>query len=192
MSGGSYDYIYSRLEEECDGRMYDAEMNDMIKDLCQVLHDLEWWQSSDYSENEYRATLDIFKAKWFKGNREERLKGYIDNQIGILRKQLYALIGEPMAESKHSTIEELEKEPCEDAISRADILEEIEKLRMSSGVTNQSTWNECVDVILRTVRNRDWFPSVQPTLIKASDIKPDDEWMKENEWDEIYKTEREE
>lgn len=95
MSGGSYDYIYCRLKEECEGRMYDAEMDDMIRDLADVLHDLEWWQSADSSEDEYRATLVRFKAKWFKDNREERLKGYIDNQIGIVRNQLYALIGEP-------------------------------------------------------------------------------------------------
>lgn len=95
MSGGSYDYIYCRLKEECDGRMYDAEMDDMIRDLAEVLHDLEWWQSADSSEDEYRATLTRFKAKWFKDNREERLKGYIDNQISIVRNQLYALIGEP-------------------------------------------------------------------------------------------------
>lgn len=95
MSGGSYAYIYCRLKEECDGRMYDAEMDDMIRDLAEVLHDLEWWQSADSSEDEYRATLTKFKAKWFKDNREERLKGYIDNQIGIVRNQLYALIGEP-------------------------------------------------------------------------------------------------
>lgn len=95
MSGGSYDYIYCRLKEECDGRMYDAEMDDMIRDLAEVLHDLEWWKSADSSEDEYRATLTRFKAKWFKDNREERLKGYIDNQIGIVRNQLYALIGEP-------------------------------------------------------------------------------------------------
>lgn len=95
MSGGSYSYIYSRLEEECGRRMYDAEMNDLIKDLCDVLHDLEWWQSGDYSEDQYRETLEKFKAKWFKGNRKNRLKGYIDEQIGIVRSQLYALIGEP-------------------------------------------------------------------------------------------------
>ena len=95
MSGGSYGYIYSRLEEECVGRMYDVEMDDMINDLCEVLHDLEWWQSGDSSEDKYKATLTKFKAKWFKDNRKERLKGYIDDQIGIVRKQLYALIGEP-------------------------------------------------------------------------------------------------
>ena len=95
MSGGSYSYIYSRLSEECENRMYDAEMDDLIKDLCKVLHDLEWWQSGDTSEEEYRKRLSAFKKKWFKGDREQRLKGYIDGQIGIVRSQLYSLIGEP-------------------------------------------------------------------------------------------------
>ena len=94
MSGGSYNYIYSRLEEECSGRMYDAEMNELIEDLCNLLHALEWWQSCDTSEEMYRKTLSCFKAKWFKGDRQERLKGYIDEQIGIVRSQLYSLIGE--------------------------------------------------------------------------------------------------
>lgn len=98
MSGGSYSYIYSRLSEECEGRMYDDEMDDMITDLCELLHDLEWWQSCDYSEESYRKTLTAFKKKWFKGDRSERLKGYIDNQIGMVREQLYALIGEPYRE----------------------------------------------------------------------------------------------
>ena len=94
MSGGSYSYIYSTLLSECYGRMYDAEMNDMINDLAEVLHALEWWQSGDSSEDRYRNTLMKFKAKWFKGDRQERLKGYIDEQIGIVRSQLYSLIGE--------------------------------------------------------------------------------------------------
>ena len=95
MSGGSYNYIYSRLEEECSGRMYDAEMNELIEDLCDLLHTLELWQSYDTSEDRYREKLLSFKAKWFKGDRQERLKGYIDEQIGIVRSQLYSLIGEP-------------------------------------------------------------------------------------------------
>lgn len=94
MSGGSYNYIYSRLLQECEGEMHDAEMNDLIKDLCWVLHDLEWWQSGDYSEDQYRDTLSEFKKKWFKGDRSTRLKDYIDNQIDTVRRQLYSLIGE--------------------------------------------------------------------------------------------------
>lgn len=100
MSGGSYNYIYSTLLSECDGNMYDEEMDDMIRDLAEVLHDLEWWISCDSSEEKYRQTLAKFKAKWFKTDRRDRLKGYIDKQIGIVRRQLYAMIGEPTGESE--------------------------------------------------------------------------------------------
>lgn len=41
MSGGSYDYKYSVLEDYYVGYMYDEELNEMIKDLTSVLHDLE-------------------------------------------------------------------------------------------------------------------------------------------------------
>ena len=92
MSGGSYDYIYSRLSDVCEGAMYDAEMNDLIKDICEVLHDLEWWQSCDIEEEDYRETVKKFKEKWFKQNRDERLKEYIDKKINETKKNLYKLI----------------------------------------------------------------------------------------------------
>ena len=98
MSGGSYNYIYSRLSMECAGEMKDAEMDDLIKDLCEVLHDLEWWQSGDIGEEDYRKTLSEFKTKWLGGNREERLKGYIDKQLSVTRSRLYDLIGMPRVE----------------------------------------------------------------------------------------------
>ena len=91
MSGGSYNYIYSQLENECEGQMYDAEMNMLIKDLCKVLHDLEWWQSCDYSEEQYRETVARFKEKWFKGDRKQIAKEYIDSQVGIIQGELYNL-----------------------------------------------------------------------------------------------------
>ena len=94
MSGGSYNYIYSKLLSECEGNMYDAEMDDMIRDLAEVLHDLEWWQSGDSSEKRYRVTLAKFKSKWFRIDRHVRLKRYIDEQIGIVKRQLYEMIGE--------------------------------------------------------------------------------------------------
>ena len=94
MSGGSYDYVCYKLSNECEGRMYDTEMNDLIRDLSGVLHDLEWWQSGDYSEDQYRETVSEFKKKWLKGDRTNRLKEYIDDQIDTVRRQLYSLIGE--------------------------------------------------------------------------------------------------
>ena len=93
MSGGSYNYIYNKLSMECSGCMFDIEMNDMIEDLCNVLHDLEWWQSGDIDEEVYRKTLGDFKFKWFKTDRTDRLKDYIDKELNIVRSELYSLIG---------------------------------------------------------------------------------------------------
>lgn len=66
MSGGSHNYMYSRVEEEYADRMFDSQLNTMIKDLAGLLHDLEWWQSGDYSEETYRESLNKFKKKWLK------------------------------------------------------------------------------------------------------------------------------
>ena len=57
MSGGSYNYMYCRIEDEYVGRMFDSQLNSMMKDLVDVLHDLEWWQSCDCDEKRYRETV---------------------------------------------------------------------------------------------------------------------------------------
>ncbi len=102
MSGGSYNYIYETLSEECAGQMYDPEMDELIRNLCIVLHDLEWWQSGDIGEEKYRETLRRFKEKWFGTDeaRAKRLKKYIDDQIGITRIELYNMLGMG-SEGKH-------------------------------------------------------------------------------------------
>jgi hypothetical protein len=66
MSGGSYNYMYCRIEYEYVGRMYDSQLNAMMKDLVDLLHDLELWMSCDYSEDTYRKSVTEFKKKWFK------------------------------------------------------------------------------------------------------------------------------
>ena len=65
MSGGSYSYVYCKVENECVGRMFDRQLDEMMKDLVKVLHDLEWWQSSDTGEDTYRRAVTEFKKKWF-------------------------------------------------------------------------------------------------------------------------------
>lgn len=66
MSGGSYNYIFTNIEYDLVGRMYDTELNEMMKDLVEVLHDLEWWISGDIGEERYRESVTKFKSKWFK------------------------------------------------------------------------------------------------------------------------------
>lgn len=105
MSGGSYNYIYCQLKSECAGQMFDCEMDDMIRDLCEVLHDLEWWQSGDSGEEEYRETLRKFKQKWFLTDRKERLITYIDEQVGIIRRELYDVIGEKADTEKNEEVQ---------------------------------------------------------------------------------------
>ena len=64
-SGGSYDYMCDKFKWTYEDKMFDSEMNYFIYDFVKVLHDLEWWQSDDIDEEDYRKTLSEFKSKWF-------------------------------------------------------------------------------------------------------------------------------
>ena len=92
MSGGSHSYVFYQIEEYLCGQMHDRELNDLMTDVCQLAHDVEWFDSCDYSEETYKECVSKFKQKWFKSSRKERLKGYIDKAIEELRKELYSLI----------------------------------------------------------------------------------------------------
>lgn len=93
MSGGSYNYKYCEVDDYYVGSMYDAELDEMMKDLIEVLHDVEWWQSDDISEDDYRKTVKAFKDKWFNDDRGERLKPIIDKRINEVRTELLNMIG---------------------------------------------------------------------------------------------------
>ena len=94
MSGGSYNYISFKLLDECEGRMHDAELDELVKDLSEVLHDLEWWQSADTDEESYRRTVRSFKAKWFEADaRVRNLERIINEKTEELRAELMEMIG---------------------------------------------------------------------------------------------------
>lgn len=93
MSGGSHNYICYKIEDELVGQMHDKELNDLMKDIANLAHDLEWFDSSDYGENDYKKSVEKFKNKWFGKSRNERLKKYIDESINELKEQLYTMIG---------------------------------------------------------------------------------------------------
>jgi len=92
MSGGSMDYIYFQVEEAAS-MCEDAELSDLLRDAAHVLHEEEWWKSNDKSIDDYLEALAEFKAKWFGGDRSERLKGYVDKEINRCRERCYSIIG---------------------------------------------------------------------------------------------------
>ena len=86
------DYVCYQVREAAS-MTHDPEFAEMLRDAANVLHDEEWWLSCDTTKETYLETLAAFKTKWFCGDRTERLKGYIDEDIEKLRSELYALIG---------------------------------------------------------------------------------------------------
>lgn len=93
MSGGSCNYICYRIEEELVGHMEDMELNDLMKDVAELAHALEWYLSCDTSRDNYIETVKNFKKKWFNTDRNEKLKNYIDQEISDTKDRLYVLIG---------------------------------------------------------------------------------------------------
>lgn len=82
MSGGSYDYICYSIESTLVGKMYDPVLDELMKDIVKLAHDLEWWQSSDYSEDTYRRTVEAFKAKWLsKAGLSETVKKILADRV---------------------------------------------------------------------------------------------------------------
>lgn len=91
MSGGAFNYVSSVLFEY-EGHMEDPELEDLLKDFCKLLHDLEWYKSGDTSREDYIETVTTFKKKWFIDNRTDRLKTYIDRSVEQLKNDLYKMV----------------------------------------------------------------------------------------------------
>jgi len=94
MSGGSHDYMYNQIQSEYVGHMYDVELDYLMQDICELLHDVEWFDSGDYGEDTYRKCVDKFKKKWFNTSRNARLKLYIDESVNKLKQELLNMIGD--------------------------------------------------------------------------------------------------
>lgn len=94
MSGGCYDYFYIKLLDFED-EMQDREMNDLVLDLAEVFYDLEWWQSGDSTEENYREQVKIFKDKWLHQSAESRIANYIDEELEETRKRLHNMLSIP-------------------------------------------------------------------------------------------------
>ena len=61
MSGGSRNYIFSAIDDNLVGRMYDAELDDLMADISALAYEVEWWDSGDTDEERYRKVVKKFK-----------------------------------------------------------------------------------------------------------------------------------
>ena len=84
MSGGRFDYFYSKLNELIADIEYDYDLNKKIKlsteerklrklliDLSSLSHDYEWWKSGDNSEEDFIKSFNKFKRKWLKEAKDD-------------------------------------------------------------------------------------------------------------------------
>ena len=85
------DYLCYKMENAIE-LIDDKEIRDLMKDLAEVMHDLEWATSGDYGMGTYQETLSKFKEKWFSGNRNERLKDYIKESLNNLEQEIDKLL----------------------------------------------------------------------------------------------------
>lgn len=67
MSGGSWDYLYHRIQE-CADRLAESQdprrlaMAPHVARLAEAMHDIEWVDSCDYGPGQEVASIDAFLA----------------------------------------------------------------------------------------------------------------------------------
>ena len=96
MSGGKFDYMDMHLKTEIFGYgdeptnvFEDREISELVWDVLDLIHKYDWYASADTGEDTYLEAKAKFKAKWFKEERSERIKGIVDKAISEVRKELY-------------------------------------------------------------------------------------------------------
>lgn len=87
---------YAKTAREIDP-MEDIELSDLVYDVFCLIHSADWYKSGDNSEETYRNDVEAFKQKWFKNERSDRLKEYVDAAVEELRDKLMVMIGEQEA-----------------------------------------------------------------------------------------------
>ena len=73
-------------------KVEDKEISMLIKDLGKVLMVEEWYRKGKYDKDIYQEKIRLFKSKWFKDLREERLIKIINKEIDRLRSSLIEMI----------------------------------------------------------------------------------------------------
>lgn len=85
--------MFSKVADYYYKQMHDAEMDELVGDLVDVFHDLEWYDSGDIDADAYYQTIRNFKQKWFKSDRADRLKEVVLKKLEETKEDLLRCIG---------------------------------------------------------------------------------------------------
>lgn len=76
-----------------ENRLGDPEISALVYDVFCLLHSYDWAESGDTDIDSYQRDVAIFKNRWFKKARLERIKEMIDIGTDNLREDLYHAFG---------------------------------------------------------------------------------------------------
>ncbi len=107
MSGGRFNYNDSNLMYELfnDYNDYgepnrslpnpyeDREVSELMHDLLDLTHDLDWYLSGDTGREAYLKAKRAFKKKWFKTDPKRRVQETIDKVLAEAKTELYETYG---------------------------------------------------------------------------------------------------
>lgn len=68
MSGGSFDYAFYKILDY-QGHMRHQDLEELLKDFSDLLHDVEWAEDCDISWDDYEQSVIKFRKKWLKENK---------------------------------------------------------------------------------------------------------------------------
>ena len=76
-----------------DNPLGDPEISALVYDVFCLLHSYDWAESGDTDMDAYQKDVEIFKSRWFKKARKDRIKEMIDISTEKLKEDLYQAFG---------------------------------------------------------------------------------------------------
>lgn len=101
MSGGHFNYQDDSLKSEMFGwsdkrdsnPMEDVELSQMVYEILDLIHELDWYKSGDSNENDYLEAKCNFKNKWLRNeNYNDVIKGLIEEEFENKKQELLKMI----------------------------------------------------------------------------------------------------
>jgi hypothetical protein len=83
-----------------DNPLGDPEISALVYDLFCLLHSYDWAESGDTDMDAYQKEVEIFKSRWFKTARIDRIKEIINISTETLKNELYQAFGCEQSENK--------------------------------------------------------------------------------------------